>query len=129
MNPGELSTACARWANRFYSSGPASGGTSIALIFTTAMGFRLPCGGSRPPRFRGGDDVLMSGDLLPDCGGRGRRLVMVHGLMGRGSTWRRSLPWLTELGRVYTYDRPWHRRRDVADPHPISTERFAGHVA
>ena len=71
----------------------------------------------------------MSGDLLTDCGGRGRPLVMVHGLMGRGSTWRRSLPWLTELGRVYTYDAPWHRGRDVADPHPISTERFVADLA
>ena len=43
---------------------------------------------------------------------------------GRGSTWSRHLPWLTRLGEVYTYDAPWHRGRDVADPHPISTERF-----
>ncbi len=49
---------------------------------------------------------------------------MVHGLMGRGSTWSRQLPWLTRLGTVYTYDAPWHRGRDVADPIPISTERF-----
>ena len=34
------------------------------------------------------------------------------------------MPWLTALGSVYTYDAPWHRGRDVADPHPISTERF-----
>ena len=44
--------------------------------------------------------------------------------MGRGSTWSRQLPWLTGLGAVYTYDAPWHRGRDVDDPHPISTERF-----
>ena len=44
--------------------------------------------------------------------------------MGRGSTWSRQLPWLTRHGEVYTYDAPWHRGRDVADPHPISTERF-----
>ncbi len=25
---------------------------------------------------------------------------------------------------MYTYDAPWHRGRDVADPYPISTERF-----
>jgi pimeloyl-ACP methyl ester carboxylesterase len=62
--------------------------------------------------------------LLSDCGGKGMPLVLVHGLMGRGSTWRRQLPWLTEIGRVYTYDAPWHRGREVADPHPISTERF-----
>ena len=54
----------------------------------------------------------------------GEPLVLVHGLMGRGSTWSRQLPWLTRLGAVYTYDAPWHRGRDVDDPHPISTERF-----
>jgi pimeloyl-ACP methyl ester carboxylesterase len=57
-------------------------------------------------------------------GGRGRPLVLVHGLMGRGSTWTRQLPWLTALGEVYTYDAPWHRGRDVDDPEPIGTERF-----
>ena len=50
--------------------------------------------------------------------------MLVHGLMGRGSTWSRQVPWLSRLGRVFTYDAPWHRGRDVADPHPISTERF-----
>ena len=50
--------------------------------------------------------------------------MLVHGLMGRGSTWSRQLPWLTALGRVYTYDAPWHRGRDICDPHPVSTERF-----
>ena len=35
--PGCPSTACSRLANRFSSSGPAPSGTSIALIFTTAM--------------------------------------------------------------------------------------------
>jgi pimeloyl-ACP methyl ester carboxylesterase len=66
----------------------------------------------------------MATDLLTLRGGRGAPLVLVHGLMGRGSTWSRQLPWLTRLGEVYTYDAPWHRGRDVADPHPISTERF-----
>jgi pimeloyl-ACP methyl ester carboxylesterase len=63
-------------------------------------------------------------DLLTPHGGAGRPLVLVHGLMGRGSTWPRQVPWLTRLGQVYTYDAPWHRGRDVGDPHPISTERF-----
>ncbi|ORW09081.1 alpha/beta hydrolase [Mycobacterium kyorinense] len=66
----------------------------------------------------------MTADLLTHRGGRGRPVVLVHGLMGRGTTWSRQLPWLTRLGAVYTYDAPWHRGRDVADPHPISTERF-----
>lgn len=66
----------------------------------------------------------MPTDLLTSRGGHGEPLVLVHGLMGRGSTWSRQLPWLTRLGAVYTYDAPWHRGRDVADPYPISTERF-----
>src|SRR5512143_4096673 len=66
----------------------------------------------------------MMTDPLTYRGGQEHPLVLVHGLMGRGSTWRRQLPWLTELGRVYTYDAPWHRGRDVTDAHPVSTERF-----
>ena len=71
----------------------------------------------------------MTGDLLTCRGGSGEPLVLVHGLMGRGSTWSRQLPWLTRLATVYTYDAPWHRGRDVADPHPISTERFVADLA
>jgi pimeloyl-ACP methyl ester carboxylesterase len=66
----------------------------------------------------------MAPTLLTSRGGTGEPLVLVHGLMGRGSTWSRQLPWLTRLGRVYTYDALWHRGRDVGDPYPISTERF-----
>ena len=70
----------------------------------------------------------MSTELLTYRGGSHRAgsppIVLVHGLMGRGSTWSRQLPWLTEFGAVYTYDAPWHRGRDVPDPYPVSTERF-----
>lgn len=66
----------------------------------------------------------MDSDPLTYRGGQGVPLVLVHGLMGRGSTWLRQLPWLTRLGAVHTYDAPWHRGRDVIDPYPISTERF-----
>ncbi|MHA3019087.1 alpha/beta fold hydrolase [Mycobacterium sp. BMJ-28] len=59
----------------------------------------------------------------------GGPLVLVHGLMGRGTTWSRQLPWLTRFGPVYTYDAPWHRGRDVADPYPVSTERFVADLA
>jgi pimeloyl-ACP methyl ester carboxylesterase len=69
-------------------------------------------------------DETVGADLLVHRGGRGAPLVLVHGLMGRGSTWSRQVPWLSEFGTVYTYDAPWHRGRDVIDPHPISTERF-----
>ena len=51
----------------------------------------------------------MAPDLLTPRGGEGDPLVLVHGLMGRGSTWSRQLPWLMMLGEVYTYDAPWHR--------------------
>ena len=61
---------------------------------------------------------------LTHRGGDGPPLVLVHGLMGRGSTWLRQLPWLTRLGAVYTYDAPCHRGRDADDSYPISTERF-----
>lgn len=57
-------------------------------------------------------------------GGSGDPVVLVHGLMGRGSTWSRQVPWLADFGTVYTYDAPWHRGRDVPDDAPISTERF-----
>ncbi len=61
-------------------------------------------------------------------GGTGRAIVLVHGLMGRGSTWGRQVPWLTGYGAVYTYDAPWHRGRDVDDTEPISTERFVAEL-
>ena len=65
---------------------------------------------------------------LTFAGGTGRPLVLVHGLMGRGSTWGRQVPWLAEHGSVYTYDAPWHRGREADDAgddsEPISTERF-----
>jgi pimeloyl-ACP methyl ester carboxylesterase len=68
-------------------------------------------------------------DLLTYRGGEGQPLVLAHGLMGRGSTWSRQLPWLTRLGAAYTYDAPWHRGRDTDDSHPVSTERFVAELA
>jgi len=66
----------------------------------------------------------MTTEPLTYRGGHGDPLVLVHGLMGRGSTWSRQWPWLSHHGAVHTYDAPWHRGRDVADPCPVSTERF-----
>jgi pimeloyl-ACP methyl ester carboxylesterase len=71
----------------------------------------------------------MRTDLLTHRAGAGEPIVLVHGLMGRGSTWSRQTPWLAAHGAVYTYDAPWHRGRDVADDHPISTERFVSDLA
>ena len=61
-------------------------------------------------------------------GGSGSPIVLVHGLMGRGSTWSRQLPWLTRWGTVYTYDAPWHRGGEVDDTEPVSTERFVSEL-
>jgi pimeloyl-ACP methyl ester carboxylesterase len=66
--------------------------------------------------------TAVAASLLTPRGGTGVPIVLVHGLMGRGSTWSRQVPWLTELGAVFTYDAPWHRGRDVVDDRPISTE-------
>ncbi len=71
----------------------------------------------------------MRTELLTPRGGRGEPVVLVHGLMGRGTTWSRQLSWLSEMGRVYTYDAPWHRGRDVVDSEPIDTERFVADLA
>lgn len=71
----------------------------------------------------------MTNQPLTHRGGAGRPLVLVHGLMGRGSTWSRQLPWLTRLGSVHTYDAPWHRGREADDPGPVSTERFVSELA
>jgi pimeloyl-ACP methyl ester carboxylesterase len=68
-------------------------------------------------------------DLLTYRGGQGEPVMLVHGLMGCGRTWSRQWPWLVRLGAVYTYDAPWHRGRDTADPHPVSTERFVNDLA
>lgn len=70
----------------------------------------------------------MDGTALRFRGGDGPPIVLVHGLMGRGSTWGRQLPWLARLGSVYTYDAPWHRGRE-ADPGEVGTERFVAELA
>jgi pimeloyl-ACP methyl ester carboxylesterase len=65
--------------------------------------------------------------LLDFRGGTGRPLVLVHGLMGRGSTWSRQIGWLTGYGSVYTFDAPWHRGygADAGEGRPqIRTEQF-----
>ena len=67
--------------------------------------------------------------LLTPRGGDGEPIVLVHGLMGRGTTWSRQLPWLAQHGAVYTYDAPWHRGRDVAGPDSVATEGFVADLA
>lgn len=61
--------------------------------------------------------------------GTGPPLVLVHGLMGRGGTWSRQVPWLAHHGSVHTYDAPWHRGADDDAAAPISTEHFVAELA
>ncbi len=59
-------------------------------------------------------------------------IVLMHGLMGRGRTWRRQIPWLRRYGRVFTFDAAWHTGRDVTPPastEELSTERFVADLA
>ncbi|GAA4737927.1 alpha/beta fold hydrolase [Gordonia alkaliphila] len=59
-------------------------------------------------------------------------IVLLHGLMGRGATWRRQIPWLRRYGRVFTYDAAFHQGADrVGTPtaEEMSTERFVADVA
>ncbi|MFT4124828.1 MAG: alpha/beta hydrolase [Gordonia sp. (in: high G+C Gram-positive bacteria)] len=78
---------------------------------------------------------------LLDHGGRGCSgfgedpglgpIVLVHGLMGRGRTWRRQVPWLRRHGRVFTFDAAFHTGANVGDgaDADISTERFVADLA
>ncbi|GAA3701160.1 alpha/beta fold hydrolase [Gordonia hankookensis] len=59
-------------------------------------------------------------------------IVLLHGLMGRGRTWRRQIPWLRRHGRVFTLDAAFHTGADVEmpdDPAELSTERFVTDLA
>ncbi|MDL9936158.1 alpha/beta hydrolase [Gordonia sp. ABSL1-1] len=54
-------------------------------------------------------------------------IVLLHGLMGRGRTWRRQIPWLRRYGRVFTFDAAYHLGADTQfpdDPAELATERF-----
>lgn len=61
-------------------------------------------------------------------------IVLVHGLMGRGRTWRRQVPWLRHYGRVFTFDAAFHTGAPDSpdtpvDPADVSTERFVADLA
>lgn len=69
---------------------------------------------------------------LRDWGGSGPPIVLLHGLMGRGRTWRRQVPWLRRHGSVFTFDAAFHQGADRVEPvtdDAISTERFVADVA
>ncbi|WP_260189902.1 alpha/beta fold hydrolase [Actinophytocola gossypii] len=63
-----------------------------------------------------------------DFGGSGPPILLLHGLMGRASTWRPVAPWLTRYGRVVGLDARGHG----ASPHRGGgwrTEDFAADAA
>lgn len=62
-----------------------------------------------------------------EFGGSGQGIVLLHGLMGRATTWWRTARWLTAYGRVVGLDARAHGR----NPHRVrcDTERFAEDVA
>ncbi|SIR66691.1 Pimeloyl-ACP methyl ester carboxylesterase [Williamsia sterculiae] len=81
--------------------------------------------------------------LLDHGGERDGVIVLLHGLMGRGRTWRRQIPWLRRHGRVFTYDAAWHGAlgyagndtvlaapdAPVSTDAAVSTERFVADLA
>jgi pimeloyl-ACP methyl ester carboxylesterase len=62
-----------------------------------------------------------------DFGGTGQGIVLLHGLMGRATTWWRTARWLTGHGHVIGLDARAHGRNPHR--HGVSTERFAQDVA
>lgn len=58
-------------------------------------------------------------------------IVLLHGLMGRGRTWRRQIPWLRRYGQVFTFDAACHTGADAAaaEAEDLSTERFVADLA
>jgi len=67
-------------------------------------------------------------DSLIDHGGDGPPILLLHGLMGRGRTWVRQIPWLRERGHVFTVDAAWHTGPiapgTTISPADTATERF-----
>lgn len=62
-----------------------------------------------------------------EFGGSGPGIVLLHGLMGRATTWWPVARWLTRYGRVVGFDARAHGR----NPHreAVPTERFAEDIA
>lgn len=63
-----------------------------------------------------------------EYGGSGRPIVLLHGLMGRASTWWRHARWLADHGRVVALDARGHGDSSSPTPGPWSTERFVADV-
>jgi pimeloyl-ACP methyl ester carboxylesterase len=63
---------------------------------------------------------------LVELGGHGQLIVLLHGLMGRASTWWPVARWLAEHGRVVGLDARGHGRSQAYGP--WTTQRFAADV-
>jgi pimeloyl-ACP methyl ester carboxylesterase len=59
-----------------------------------------------------------------EYGGTGRTILLLHGLMGRASTWWRASRWLADHGRVVALDARAHGDSVAPTPAPWATERF-----
>lgn len=64
--------------------------------------------------------------MLTSAGGDGPPIVLLHGLMGRGRTWRRQVPWLRQFGHVFVVDAAGHGRPAPAE---LTTEAFVADLA
>jgi pimeloyl-ACP methyl ester carboxylesterase len=62
-------------------------------------------------------------------GGSGRTILLLHGLMGRASTWWRTARWLADHGQVVALDARGHGDTVAAQPGPWPTERFVADIA
>jgi pimeloyl-ACP methyl ester carboxylesterase len=62
-----------------------------------------------------------------EFGGDGRPILLLHGLMGRATTWWPVAPWLTEHGRVLGFDARGHGRSEARGP--WTTDRMAQDAA
>jgi pimeloyl-ACP methyl ester carboxylesterase len=63
---------------------------------------------------------------VTEFGGRGAPILLLHGLMGRASTWWAVAEWLADHGRVVGVDARGHGRSGARGP--WSTERMAADV-
>lgn len=62
-----------------------------------------------------------------EFGGEGTPILLLHGLMGRATTWWPAVGWLTAHGRVIGVDARGHGRSQAAGP--WTTERMAADAA
>ncbi|WP_219415565.1 alpha/beta fold hydrolase [Pseudonocardia nigra] len=75
-------------------------------------------------KVRTGDGVELA---LVEFGGAGRPILLLHGLMGRATTWWPLAQWLTGYGRVVGLDARGHGRSGARGP--WTTERMAKDAA